>query len=772
MEGTGWETVNSLKVAVTGIGILTSIGHNKEEVFQNMLDNQTGIGPIQSFDVQEFISQIGAEISSFQPSDHFTPEEQKGLDRCAQYAVVSIKEALEEARVDQTVEKTIGLAFGTCNGGLNSLEEQRALQELDLEKTRNYPFYQQGDVVAKYFGLTGPVITLNTACAASGNAIGYACDMIRHGFADVMIAGGSDSMSTSVYAGFNALKALNDQPCSPYNEQYGLSLGEGSAFLVLEPLEKALARDAKVYTIVEGYGLSSDAYHETAPQPEGQGIRKAVEMAIEQGNISKDEIDYINTHGTGTKANDPAELRGLRAYFGKQFDNIYVSSSKAYFGHNLGAAAAIEYATTLLALEQGLLPATLHFSQAREGCNHPKLVTNEMKSYKPKYFLCNNSAFGGHNSSILSKNVYHPAFSPATITTSSAEEKKRIGVYGYGTIHRLADHDGTLLSNLHQDSPTTFQLDFSLKEYNRSLYERRMNPLTQYSIAACDLALKNTSLSNIDNEQIGLVYGTSRGSLKSAEKYLGSILERGAGNASSVYFPDMVLNSTAGKLAKKFGIKGFSSSHSSGGIDGLQAILYGMTSILDGKQSTVLVGAGDERSGLSDEIDRAMNLQNSSYEIGEGSTFILLADTKVTEEKGLDPIATIEGFGQAFSGQNDMDQTIQHAVEQCLQNANLSEDEIDFIFYHNNNVTDIDAFLQLKERLGHIPVYTLNHLCGYMESNGSLFHAQVALELLALPKEEQQSMIHAFGWPKNDLRTGLIITTSINGNSMAMAIRK
>ncbi|WP_100374859.1 beta-ketoacyl-[acyl-carrier-protein] synthase family protein [Bacillus sp. FJAT-45037] len=765
--------MTSLQIAVTGIGILSSIGRNKLEVYESMAQNKSGINHIESFDPEPFISKIGAELKTYNPNEYFTKQEEKNLDRCSQYAIVSIQEALEEANTDIDTSN-IGLAFGTCNGGLNSLEQQGTLENLDPDKTRNYPFYQQGDMAASYFKLSGPVMTLNTACVASGNAIGYACDMLRHGHADIMIAGGSDSMSTSVYAGFNSLKALNDVPCSPYNEQYGLSLGEGAAFVVLEPLEKALARDAKIYTIIEGYGLSSDAYHETAPQPDGLGIRKAVEMAVSQGNVSREDIQYINTHGTGTKANDPAELRGLRSYFGDQFDAIYISSSKAYFGHNLGAAASIEYVTTLLAIEQGKLPATLHFSEAREGCDHPKLVTNTMKEFSPKYFLCNNSAFGGHNSSILSKNVFHPLHSYSAAKNNSKRKTKdqSVVICGYGTIHALSNNEGSLLANLQHSETPTLQLDFSLKEYNKTLYERRMNPLTQFSIGACDLALKRAAIDESEYGSLGLIYGTSRGSLKSAEKYLGSILERGMANASSVYFPDMVLNSTAGKLAKKFSIKGFSSSHSSGGVDGLQAIQYGTISIMDGKQSMALVGSGDEKSNLSTELDRAMNLTSSSYNITEGSTFLMLADSETVKKNGLQQFAVIKGFGQAFHNNNDLYVTVEKSVAQCLENANFSERDIDFVFYHNNDVHDTDAFLKLKEKYDHLPVNTLNHLIGYMESNGSLFHTQVAIELLSLPKEEQQSVTKSLGWTKEHLRTGLIVSTSINGNSMAMLISK
>lgn len=762
-----------LQIAVTGIGILSSIGRSKQEVMENMKRSKTGIESIQSFDASKFISQIGAEIKGYDQSEHFTQEEQSSFDRCAQYAILCIQEALEEANLKSENNETIGLAFGTCNGGLNSLESQGGLSNLDNQLTKKYPFFQQGDAVAKHFRFNGPVVTINTACAASGNAIGFACDMIQHGYADVMVAGGSDSMSISVYAGFNALKALNDKPCSPYNNHFGMSLGEGASFLVLEPLEKAIARNAKIYTIIKGYGLSSDAYHETAPEPEGKGIRQAVQMAVAQAGVAKDKIEYINTHGTGTKANDPAELMGLQTFFGERFKDIYVSSSKAYFGHNLGAAAAIEYTTTLLALEQGLLPATINFEKVREGCEHAKLVTNEMKVDSPSYFLCNNSAFGGHNASILSENIFHPK-QTLTLVKDSKDSltQSEVVICGLGSIHTLTNEKGEILPSLFANLSQDTKLEFSLKEYDKSLYERRMNPLTQYSIGACDLAIKSSLKLTNAIENIGLIYGTSRGSLKSAEKYLGSILDRGIENASSVYFPDMVLNSTAGKIAKKFNIKGFSSSHSTGGTEGLQGMLYGTVTIKDKKQQAILIGSGDEISNLSKEIDQAISLTESTYEIAEGSTFLMLMDEKLAENQGLNVYAKIKGFGMGFDVENNLFTAIQQSVYQCLDRANLTVSDIDFIFYHNNNVFDTEAFAKLKEEMGDVPSYTLNETYGYMESNGSLFHVQAAAELLSLSNEEQKKIIHQLGWKKDILKIGLIITNSINGNCMTMAITK
>ena len=394
------------RVVITGVGIICGLGQNRYEVLENMKQNKTGIDKITRFSTEAFISQMGAEVNNFDRSLYFTKEEQDRYDLSAQYGIVAVNEAMEDCGIKtdpNSKEMKIGLAFGTCNGGINSLEQNGGLENISEENYKSYPFFQQADHIAQYFKLNGPVNTINTACAASGNAIGYAFDLIKDGYCDVMVAGGSDSLSLSVYAGFNTLQALNKQPCSPYNKRYGLSLGEGAAFVIMETLESAQKRGCKIYAEVCGYGLSNDAYHETAPEPEGKGIRYAVQMALNNAGVEKERIGYINTHGTGTPANDPAELYGLRQIFGQDlFSRIPLSSSKAYFGHNLGAAASIEYVTTLLAMQEGLLPATLHFEEAREGCEDINLIANEMLESIPEYFLCNNSAFGGHNCSIVS----------------------------------------------------------------------------------------------------------------------------------------------------------------------------------------------------------------------------------------------------------------------------------------------------------------------------------------------------------------------------------
>lgn len=764
--------MSSKKVVITGIGIISSLGHNKKENLEQMKKGQSGIDKIQRFNTDKFISKIGAEIKKYNPKDYFTQKEIDEYDRCAQYAMISIKEALDESGVlNYTSSSKIGLALGTCNGGVNSLEEQGTIESLDQKQTKKYPFFNQSDHVAQYFQLGGPVNTINTACAASGNAIGFGFDMIRKGYAEVMIAGGSDSMSLSVYAGFNALRALNSDPCSPYSNAFGLSLGEGAAFVVLETIESALSRNATIYAEVCGYGLSSDAYHETAPHPQGLGIKNAIECAIKQASIETKDIDYINTHGTGTKANDSAELKGLEQVFGiERLKQIPISSSKAYFGHNLGAAAAIEYVTTLLAMKENLLPATINFQEKRDGCEKAYIITNEMKEQKTNYFLCNNSAFGGHNASIVSKNWVDQGDRMHQTAISLQSTNDNVYIVGIGNCTTLSkENQHSLIEYLIDIGQSSQELDFNLKDYDSSLYERRMNSLAQYSIGAANEALKNTNAEfPLRSEDIGLIYGTSRGSLQSSEKYFQSILQKGPEFASSIYFPDMVLNSVAGKISKKLNLQGFSSSISTGGSDGLFSAIYGFEVIKNNIHSYCLVGAGDEHSNLSSQIDHALGLDKSIYRISEGSSFLMLSNQI---DRGTS-FAEITGAGLTFGADAS---SLIRAVHMALDHSNSKIEDIDFIFYNSNGLPgDMSIYENMFKELN-TKNTVLKHCFNakeYLESTSSLNHLYAAAELLSGQVGNIDAVNHYFNQDVTKFTKGLIVSTSINGNNSAVVVSK
>ena len=769
------------RVVITGVGVFCALGHNRNEVLENMKKNKTSIDKMTRFSTESFISQMGAEIKDFDANLYFSKEEQERYDLSVQYGMVAIKEAIEDSEIDlnESIKGlTTGIVYGTCNGGINSLESSNNLLNVKNKNLKKYPFFQQTDHIANHFNLNGPVNTINTACAASGNAMGYAYDLLKDGYCDVMIAGGSDSMSLSVYAGFNTLQALNKEPCSPYNDKYGLSLGEGAAFVIMETLESAQKRGCKIYSEICGYGLSNDAHHETAPDPEGRGISRAVEMALNNSGVDKEQIGYINTHGTGTPANDTAELNGIRQLFGQDlFSSIPLSSSKSYFGHNLGAAASIEYVTTLLAMQEDLLPATLHFEKAREGCDDIHLIANQMKTSKPEYFLCNNSAFGGHNCSIVSRNW---RANKVTSNDAFSEAKQRVVIVGMGIVNREKYKSGSLLEWL-TEQPILTEDSFSLKDYNKQLYKRRMNSLTQFSIGAIDLALTDANVAiNEDNQgDFGLVYGTSLGSLQSATKYLNSIFDKGPEFASGIYFPDMVLNSTAGKVSRVLGIKGYGSSQSTGGNDGLISTLNAYQVIKDGIQSYCLTAAGDERSELASTIDQAYGIDQSSYMPTEGSSALLLTnyDQAVSQNKKI--YAEIEGIGLSFTNKKS-DHSLVKAMEQALEKANVKADELDFIFYNSIGLDAIDeeaiihTFLEGKD----IPIRCFNDRLGYAQSFSCLNHLYVAADAIYHSQQfhnevdeiaaTTNTLMNSFG--KKQLKRGMVVSSSINGNNAAIVL--
>jgi len=724
-------------VVVTGIGIVCGLGSGKARVLSEMMANRSGIGKIRSFDTTGLRTDIGAEVSDFDPSRYFPEGSAEGYDRCGQLAIAAATEALAESRLPlgEAERAGIGVVLGTCNGGILSLEHQKTLDmdALDPKRTRRFPFYVQAESVARFFSMGGPVITMNTACAASGNAIGLAADLIRKGYARAMLAGGADSMSMLVYAGFNSLQALNPEPCSPYSVDHGLTLGEAGGFLVLESAESARERGATIYAEICGYGLSNDGHHPTAPDPEGRGIAYSVSLGLRQAGVGPEQLGYVNTHGTGTRANDAAELRGLRAALGEHFAQTPVSSSKAYFGHTLGAAAVVEYISTLLPMREDLLPATLHFKAFREGCEDMRLVANEPLSARPTYFLCNNSAFGGHNVSIVSRN---PKAGPAP--RPEAPPALRVALLGTGFVGPGGMIRGPLLSRLLQ-SPATGKSDFSLKAFAPHLYERRMNRLTQMAIGAAHEALGDAGVqlpADADVRDLGLIFGTAHGSLESAEKYIGPIFTGGPTQASSVYFPDMVLNSTAGRLAEKFRLKGYASSLSTGGHEGLVSALYGYEAIRDALQPRCLVGAGDEHSRLMSAVQRAQGLERSEHTSSEGALFLMLGELEQARLNGAKVLAELLGFGLAHGEEEASPDSgaLDRAIQAALETAGIGAEALDVALVSTPGRAGEQAAIEQALRTRWLTqqrhVLSFDSRCGYATSVNALLHLQFAAELV------------------------------------------
>lgn len=403
-------------MVVTGLGVVSPVGNTVEEAWNALTCGRSGAARLTLFDVTDYPTQIGAEVKHFDPGVDLSPKERKHADRFVQFAVVSAKQAVRDAKLDLNREdpSRIGVWIGTGMGGLSTIEEgYRDLQEKGPARVR--PFFipmiicnMAPGQVSISLGVKGPNCCTVSACASSAHAIGDALEIIQRGDADVMVAGGSECAITPLgVAGFCALKALttrNSEPetaSRPFDKtRDGFLIGEGGAMVILEALEHAKARGARIYAELIGYGMTGDAYHVTAPDPQGQGAAGAMKAALDDAGLSPRDISYINAHGTSTPLNDKIETKAIKEVFGEQARAIPVSSTKSMTGHLLGAAGALEFIACVLALRDQIIPPTINYRTPDPECDLD-YVPNEARRAKLDICLSNSLGFGGHNVSLV-----------------------------------------------------------------------------------------------------------------------------------------------------------------------------------------------------------------------------------------------------------------------------------------------------------------------------------------------------------------------------------
>ncbi len=406
----------SRRVVVTGMGAITPIGLGVDEFWDSVKQGKTGFGTITKFDASEYKCHLAAEVKGFEGKNYMDFKAAKRMELFCQYAVAATKEAMEDAGLDMEKEDAykVGVSVGSGIGSLQAMEREHSKL---LEKGPNkvnpllVPLMicnMAAGNVSIQFGLKGKNINVVTACATGTNSIGEAFRAIQYGEADVMIAGGTESSVTPIgVAGFAALTALtsSDDParCSiPFDkERSGFVMGEGSGIVVLEELEHAKRRGAKIYAEVAGYGCTSDAYHITSPVEDGSGAAKAMEFAMEDAGVSPQEITYINAHGTSTHHNDLFETRAIKLAFGEQAKKIKINSTKSMIGHLLGAAGAVEFVTCVKELEEGYIHPTVGYQVPDEECDLD--YCKEAATGEFEYAMSNSLGFGGHNACILIK---------------------------------------------------------------------------------------------------------------------------------------------------------------------------------------------------------------------------------------------------------------------------------------------------------------------------------------------------------------------------------
>lgn len=410
------------RVVITGIGVVSPVGNDLQTFWESLKSGRSGIRRFTAFDSEKFDCKIAGEVTGFEAAPFYkTPKDVKRTDRYTQLAVAATKMSLEDSGLDLGAIDLdrAGVMIGSGVGGLATMEEQVA-KTLTRGPDRTSPFMiammisnMASGFVSMEHGLRGPNMAIVTACATANHCMGEAWRIIKFGDADVMLTGGSEACIVPVgIAGFSAMRAMsvrNDEPekaSRPFDkDRDGFVMGEGAGVLILEEYEHAKRRGAKIYCEVAGYGLTADAYHMTAPSPEGEGAARCMRMALNHAKLNPEDVHYINAHGTSTPIGDACETKAVKAAFGAHAHNgLLVSSTKSMTGHLLGAAGAVEMAACVMAMQDGIVPPTINLDNPDPECDLD-YVPNKAREHKVKVAISNSFGFGGHNSSVLIKAI-------------------------------------------------------------------------------------------------------------------------------------------------------------------------------------------------------------------------------------------------------------------------------------------------------------------------------------------------------------------------------
>ncbi|MCA2220968.1 beta-ketoacyl-[acyl-carrier-protein] synthase family protein [Nonomuraea aurantiaca] len=619
-------------VVVTGLGIICAIGRDPAEFWQRLMAGTGGLTPVLDESFAVFEARHAGQVPD-EWIDGGLPDSDAGLDRTARLALIAARQAIEQAGLAGADPDRFGIILGKC-------------QATPDAAGRYQPMHRTEDVVADRLGMRGPRILVSTACAAGGNAVGLAKDKILTGEADVVLAGGVDPLLFGTYAGFAGLKALSTGPCRPYSHSDGLNLGEGAAFLLLEPLDRALARGATPLAEVAGYGLSADAYHATAPDPTGRGGASAVRRALADAGLTTDDVGYVSGHGTGTPANDAMEAKVMRVVFGERAGRVPTSSIKSFVGHTLGAAGAVEAVASVLALRHGTAPPTIGFAEdAVPG--DLDFVPNVARELPIDTVVSNNYAFGGNNVSLV------------LTTPRAAREYDELPaaaavITGLGPVTGLGTGIGEVAEAIvtgRQAAGRPPSLD-GRTFAPRSLW-RHMNHLSRMAIAASRLAWEDAGLQlpRKELDDVGLVFATGAGSAESTGGFDESIAAN-PNKPAVLSFSNVVLNATGGAVCQTLGLRGPTTTICNGGASASIALDCALEMIRVGKADVVLVVAADETVATTavDAVVSPYDRRHSGTVPGSAAVAFVVESAEHCARRGGRPYARVMGTGHASGG--------------------------------------------------------------------------------------------------------------------------
>ncbi len=808
------------RVVVTGYGIVNALGKNKDEVERNIFGGKSGVGKktFESVD-RDYEGTVG-EVKNLTEVDPFFEENNLPYDRCAQLAIMAARECLDHAKIDCDAEDPFrrGVAIGTSLGGMLSGQTfhrqwlSNGLDKADEDYLYLYPLHSMVDVLSKKYHFKGVKNVISTACAASGNIVGYGTDMIKSGKHDIMLVGGVDPLSVFSFAGFTSLKALDPEPCKPYSKSTGINLGEGGAFVLLEEYEHAKQRGAKIYAEILGYGLSADAYHPTAPDLGGGGASRAMNTAIKLAGIDKTSVSYVNGHGTGTTANDKAERSAFKTVFGERIGDIPLSSIKGAIGHCLGAAGAEECVVSVMALNNGLLPPTVNFqSDAPSPIN---LVPNTAQEHECDVILSNSFAFGGNNCCLAVgkedvKRVPHETEKPKIVITG-------MGCCGVGgeNIDKLFDTFANRTSHIKEyalDGVSCNQVgDMPTVEWKRYIPPkiiRRIDEVTKLCMTAGKQALDNSKLSVTRNntERIGVIYATGTGPLGTIVNIDKSIAENGIGSISLSDFPNSVINAAPGNLCIANMLKGPTSTLSVGHASYLIALNYAAELLnSDMADAILMVGAdecndplliGNDKVGLLSKTKFApLSDKADGMVLSEGAVAVMLETEKHALERKANIIAAVKGYACAsdnyrLGSVSPMGEELYECVKRAVEDSKV--ENIDLYINAAMGIPDCDsADINALTKLVDDGVLGENTACSAVSpmlgiasgcnSGYGLLNALYSFingEVIGLPenaRDVKSDIAKHYGKEntKRDVKTACISTMALGGSYSSLVIEK
>lgn len=789
------------RCVVTGLGLISAIGNSVDECWNNALAGKTGIDRVKSVDTADCYANLGAEVACDTLDDM---KEAHNVDRVSKLCLKASREAIEDSGlvIDERNAGRVGVIMGSCVGGVVSIENYVNNGE-NTEDINRMTIASIANHVANQAGAKGVITNVGNACAAGSISVAYACELIRAGIADAFIVGGADAFASVPFSGFLALHALSEEACSPFNHSNGITLGEGSGAIIVESYEHAMNRNAKIYCDVLSAGISSDAYHITAPRPDGLGQMHAIRTAIEKSGIAPEDIAYVNAHGTGTAKNDEAEFLSLHTIFDNTDADLSVSSTKAMVGHCLGAAGAIEAVFAIKALTENKIPPTIGYSDEdievlTEKAGKIDFMPNVMRKKEINYVMSNSFAFGGSNASII--------FSKKPGNVNETENDEKIYITGMGIVSPLGNGVDNYIDKVNAGAaPDSVSMESSVgkEDYDRfgikMAFYRKLDKFSLMQVISGLEALDRAGIEVTDEnaEELGMIIGTGDGPLTTVYEFQENISENGTIAGSAFNFPNTVYNAAGGYLSIKTGMRGYNVTVTNGSQSGMSSLCYAYNELRQNREQFMLATGTDENSAVMNKLYSQLGMvaddvtnayaEGKGFVLADGSTTIALEREEYANARGAKRYAEMAGYAMThepveYGEISGSDKGLMNAVLDAVGMADIGIDQIDAVYGFANGRKEIDdieknVYGELFD--GKVPVHNVRDISGEgRAASSALSVAHAALTLSG----ELNKMQKAYYVTKDTVETKetdtsgykyvLVTSYAVGGSYCAVVLKK